>query len=1403
MYEDSAHTVTDNRAQMFYVLTRDFKTFTYPPTVWQNTGHSRIDSTVIKIDDYYYRFTKNEGGGTADGLERGNDVFLEKSKVLTAQTFGSNPTADPETTWQLLDTAMTGPITNQAGEGPQIVKLNEGDPNNTQDNDGYVFLVDNYGSGGYVPFLTTGKDISESSWENRLSQRTDWTALPKTGLPSSPRHGAFVNVPQTVLDAVSSWSALEAVNSTITAQLNDRTITANVTAADHGDVAGTVTFSAGAWTQTVTLTNSTAQVDVPAEITGNVTVKYDGYRDNAVNTSTRTISLDAETPGGEDEETGLPQAVVHYTFDSSTVNGTTVQNTASENYNATIVGNGATVTDGKLVLPGGSSSSNAASVSVPRAAFDNQETVTISMWLANQTGNGNYAAAYIGGTSPNNGYWLFNPASPSGVVKSVITSATAATPSSSPWYTETGSTSASYASVSGMTHYTTVIDGAEGKFSVYVNGLLISQNDISTDLTSFGTLRADIGRSAYSDIFFKGQVDDYAVYHSALDVQQVRELYTQGGGDFDEVIESIAQTIDVPQEVSTDFYLPQRKNGISIQWAVTTGDSIALNGTKAQVTRPSQDSGNATVELTATLSDNSGELGHVTYTVTVLASELSSEEAATSDTAALEIVGANNVRTNLSVPLKGAHGSHVNWDVVSGPIQLEVGVNNTTQTVRVNRPAAGTPNATATLQATVTNGTVQKTRDIILTITALPANEDEMEAYFWSFFTGEGDGAEKTSFAVSQGNDALAWNTLNNGTPVIDSHLGTQGLRDPFIIRSNEGDKFYMLATDLKVDGLSGGFDAAQRSGSLHLEIWESNDLVNWSEQRHAKVSSDYAGNTWAPEAFYVDEIGKYVVYWASNLYDTPNTTDRTAVTYNRMMYVLTEDFVTFSEPQIWIDVNQGAGKGTIDVSAAKEGDWYYRVYKDESSMTLRQEKSKDFLATHNDTTTLPGHTSDENKWSLMVTEFASGLSNGVRNNTFRQGEGPTVFKSNPGDINGYEWFVWIDQPNYHGGPNHYVPFATKKSLAETTKSDWESTAAKLSANLPQNKDGGKPRHGTVLPITRAEYQGVLEAFQPNIAVATVEALSVSTEVGQTPELPGTVKLTMHNGDVVTADVVWDELNEASLATTGEVVLRGTAQDASRMPVELIITVTGSDNPGGGDTDGNTGGNTGGQPGGNTGGNNTGGGTGNTGGDNAGGTDKPVVKQFKNTVKPRLSGIARVGSKMTADPGKWSVSGVKYSYQWLSNGKAIKGATKKSYTVTPSQVGKKLSVRVTATKAGYALVKVTSSPSKKVAKSTATVSARISKSSIQKSKSTKITVRVKAAGVSKPAGTVTVKVGKKSVKATLKATHNGKVTVTVRGKALKVAKNQKVTVLFTPNKVTGKAVVKSKVTRVGKLTVRR
>ena len=57
--------------------------------------------------------------------------------------------------------------------------------------------------------------------------------------------------------------------------------------------------------------------------------------------------------------------------------------------------------------------------------FDGKNTVTISAWLKNQTGSGNYAAMFFGNDKNSNGfptqYWLLNPANLSGQMKSVIT----------------------------------------------------------------------------------------------------------------------------------------------------------------------------------------------------------------------------------------------------------------------------------------------------------------------------------------------------------------------------------------------------------------------------------------------------------------------------------------------------------------------------------------------------------------------------------------------------------------------------------------------------------------------------------------------------------------------------------------------------------------------------------------------------------------------------------------------------------------------------------------------------------------------------------------------------------------------------------------------------------------------
>ncbi|WP_395244270.1 immunoglobulin-like domain-containing protein [Agromyces sp. MMS24-K17] len=566
------------------------------------------------------------------------------------------------------------------------------------------------------------------------------------------------------------------------------------------------------------------------------------------------------------------------------------------------------------------------------------------------------------------------------------------------------------------------------------------------------------------------------------------------------------------------------------------------------MTRPAGGSPDAAVTLTATFTAGTATATR-TYAVTVPA-QLSDQAKVDADAAALALpVDTADVRTSFSVPTVGANGSTIAWAVTSGGdvAALRTGVKAGTASVAITRPAA---NAQVVLTATVTSGAATATRTFTLAVPAKPATADDPEAYVWAFFTGEGAGAERVSLAASKGNDALRWNTLNGGEPIFTSTQGTTGLRDPFIIRSHEGDKFYMLATDLKVAGLAGGFTTAQLSGSLAIEVWESTDLVNWSNQRHIQVSTPYAGNTWAPEAYWDDELGRYVVFWASNLYPDTTPASRTAVTYNRMMYATTDDFITFSDAQVWSDVKRGTGLGLIDSTVAEQDGIFYRFTKDEASMTIRQEKSTNLLATI--TGTLPGTTGAADQWTLVKEKVATGLPNGEPGGTFSSGEGPSIFPSNPGDVNGFDWYLFIDQPNYHGGPNYYIPFG---STDLTDGNSWQPLGATLRANLPQNSDGGKPRHGTVIPVTRAEYQKVLEAYAPAVAVASVAPITVTTRAGVAPVLPD-ASLTTAAGATTQADVVWDEVDAADYATPGSLTVAGIAQDDSRMPVTATVTVT-------------------------------------------------------------------------------------------------------------------------------------------------------------------------------------------------------------------------------------------------------
>jgi beta-glucosidase len=86
---------------------------------------------------------------------------------------------------------------------------------------------------------------------------------------------------------------------------------------------------------------------------------------------------------------------------------------------------------------------------------------------------------------------------------------------------------------------------------------------------------------------------------------------------------------------------------------------------------------------------------------------------------------------------------------------------------------------------------------------------------------------------------------------------------------------------------------------------------------------------------------------------------------------------------------------------------------------------------------------------------------------------------------------------------------------------------------------------------------------------------------------------------------------------------------------------------------------------------------------------KGVIKAGKVTV----TGTAKVGKTLKAKRSGWPTS-TKYTYRWYANGKAIKGATKPSLKLESAQAGKRITVKVTAKRAGYTKVTVKSAARK-------------------------------------------------------------------------------------------------------------
>lgn len=158
--------------------------------------------------------------------------------------------------------------------------------------------------------------------------------------------------------------------------------------------------------------------------------------------------------------------------------------------------------------------------------------------------------------------------------------------------------------------------------------------------------------------------------------------------------------------------------------------------------------------------------------------------------------------------------------------------------------------------------------------------EKDYVGYLFAYFTGNSVEEEAVRFAISA--DGYNFMALNNNQPVIDSKQisSTGGVRDPHILRGEDGKTFYMVVTDMTS---SKGWDSNRA-----MILLKSTDLVNWTSSI-INIQKKYKGQenlkrVWAPQTIYDPEAQKYMVYWSMQhgngpdiiyyAYATPDFTD-------------------------------------------------------------------------------------------------------------------------------------------------------------------------------------------------------------------------------------------------------------------------------------------------------------------------------------------------------------------------------------------------------------------------------------------------------------------------------------------------------------------------------------------------
>lgn len=430
----------------------------------------------------------------------------------------------------------------------------------------------------------------------------------------------------------------------------------------------------------------------------------------------------------------------------------------------------------------------------------------------------------------------------------------------------------------------------------------------------------------------------------------------------------------------------------------------------------------------------------------------------------IAIPNPKEIRGNITLVEK-AYGATITWQSSSPDVITD----HELEEKKAGVVTRGEQDCKVTLTAKIAEGKSIEAVSFDVTVKKAAAciTEEDYAGYLFGHFIGEeNELSEQIYFAISE--DGLHFKDMNNAKPVLISEIGECGVRDPYLYRSKEGDRFFLIATDLSIFHRGGWFKNEQNyydastTGSPYLVVWQSDDLVHWSEPKLIRVAPENAGMAWAPEMIYHDETGEYVIFFSSSIMN-PETKYKAKP--NAMYYVTTRDFVHFSDTKLFID-NQCDGdpahkqREIIDTTLLKVGDTYYSASKDgdneEANGGIRIMKTKNLL--------------NADSWEIVLDLDELGLDvsdlgiDVLDNSTL---EGPEFFQFNKRDWRNPdipEYGLIADQYAIGAG---YLPITiTDLEDRKNEKASW-----KLLSKEEYSFDQLKKRHGTICRITQSELE--------------------------------------------------------------------------------------------------------------------------------------------------------------------------------------------------------------------------------------------------------------------------------------------------------------------------------------------